>query len=310
MQQHNNSNSSGAAIPIQNQVSSGVLGLCFLLGIPGNIMVMVVMLRNFKRNNFTLHLMLNLAASDILCLITLPLWIHYLLADWTFSQDLCKLLASFVYISLYNSVMTVTLMSVQRYFAVLYSHQWAKLGRNGERALLVSLWILACILSSPAAVTYKLKKRGVLDECDKFFNSHGQRAAIEIFETLLGFVVPFAILVTSYSCLHKQVNSTAFFRNKRLTTLVTNIIVTFFIFWIPVHVVNIIDVVAVVLSSSSPASSKQLFAFTAFAGNIVGSFCFINSCVNPFLYAFATQGVCQGTEDSNERDCDMQSCDV
>lgn len=76
MQQHNNSSSSAADVRVANQVSSAVLGLCFLLGMPGNIMVVVVILRNFKKDNFTLQLILNLAASDMLSLITLPLWIH------------------------------------------------------------------------------------------------------------------------------------------------------------------------------------------------------------------------------------------
>lgn len=308
MEQYNTSSPSIATVPIANLVSSGVLGLCFLLGIPGNITVMVVILHNLKKDNFTLQLMLNLAASDILCLITLPLWIHYLLVGWSFSQAVCKLLAFFVYVSLYTSVMTVTLMSVQRYFAVLYSHQWAKLGRKGEKTLLICLWLLACILSSPAAVSYSLKKKGIPLVCEKVFNSDRQKAAVYIFETLLGFIIPFSILVTSYSCLHKKVNETAFFCNKRLTRLVTNIVVTFFILWIPVHVVNIVDVVAVALKSSSPDASAKLFAFSAFAEKIVGSLSFINSCVNPILYAFASQRLLRNTDSSNVRDNAKQRC--
>ena len=307
MQQHNHSSSSVAAVPVANQVGSAVLGLCFLLGMPGNIMVVVVILRNFKKDNFTLQLMLNLAASDMLSLITLPLWIHYLLVGWTFSQDVCKLLTVFVFISLYTSVMTVTLMSVQRYVAVLYSQQWAKLGGKGEKALLFCLWLLACILSSPAAVTSNVRKEGVLRDCKMVFTSDGQRAAVYIFQTLLGFVAPFAILVTSYCRLHRKVHETAFFNSKRLTKLVTNILVTFFILWIPFHVVNIINVVGIALKSSHPGASKQLFDFRTVAGNIVGSFPFINSCVNPFLYAFAFQSLRQSTEDSHQMDDPMQS---
>ncbi|XP_067117011.1 leukotriene B4 receptor 1-like [Osmerus mordax] len=259
MQQHNNSSSSVAAVPVANQVSSAVLGLCFLFGMPGNIMVVVVILRNFKKDNFTLQLMLNLAAADILCLITLPLWIHYLLVGWTFSQAVCKLLTVFIYISVCSSVMTVTLMSVQRYIAVLYSQQWAKLGGKCEKALLFSLWLLACILSIPAAVPFNVRKEGALHDCKRVFTSDGQRAAIYIFETLLGFVAPFAILVTSYCRLHRKVHETGFFSSKRLTKLVTNILVTFFILWIPFHVLNIISVVGIALKSSHPALCKFLF---------------------------------------------------
>ncbi|KAL2087893.1 hypothetical protein ACEWY4_016721 [Coilia grayii] len=317
MQQLNNSSSSASvAVPIANQLSSGVLGLCFLFGIPANVTVVVMILRNFKRDNFTLQLMLNLAASDILCLITLPLWIHSLLAGWTFSQGVCKALCVLVYISLYSSVMTVTLMSVQRYFAVLYSRQWARLGRGGERALLCSLWILAAILSSPAAVIRSVRKGALAHSCEESFSSDGQRVAVNLCETLLGFVTPFTILVTSYCCLHKKVYATAFFSNKRLTRLVTNIIVTFFILWVPVHVVNTVEMVAVILKPSHAGVSKQLLAFCSIAENIVGSLSFINSCVNPLLYAFASQKLSNSTEDAMQgerdfvmqvRDCAMQT---
>ncbi|XP_063044330.1 protein ZNF365 [Engraulis encrasicolus] len=42
--------------------------------------------------------------------------------------------------------------NVQRYVAVLHRNQWAKLGSRGEKLLLLCLWTLALIFSSPAAV--------------------------------------------------------------------------------------------------------------------------------------------------------------
>lgn len=295
----NHTNSSLYVMPMENQVSCGIMGLCFLLGIPGNITVVVVILRNFKKDNFTLQLMLNLAASDILCLLTLPTWIYNLLTDWSLSVAFCQLTAVVVYVSVYCSLMTVTLMSVQRYFAVLYSHQWARLGRRGEKTLLLSVWILACILSSPAAVTFVVEVKNGKLECDPYFSSDGQRIAVHLCEVLMGFLVPFSILTTSYCCLHKRVNEMAFFSNKRLTRLVTNIVATFLICWIPLHIVNVINVFAICLKSSYKDASASLFDFSGFAEKVAISLVFVNSCVNPFLYAFSFQSLRQSTEDSS-----------
>ncbi|XP_063045216.1 leukotriene B4 receptor 1-like [Engraulis encrasicolus] len=283
--------SSSARIPIETQVSTGVLALCFIIGIPGNIAVVVMILRNFKKDNFTLRLMLNLAASDFLCLSTLPWLIYNWITDWQMTHSVCKLLVVMVYTSVFSSVMTVTLMSVHRYFAVLHPHLWNKLGRRGEMVLILSLWILACILSSPTLVTFVVKVKHGKYECDPQFSSDGQRAGIRFCETLFGFVMPFSILVVYYSSLQKKVNETAFFTSKRLTKLVRNIIVTFFVLWIPYHVMNIVDILAISLKSAHPDASANLTDFYNSAEEIVISFTFINSSVNPFLYAFASKSL-------------------
>ncbi|XP_051551752.1 C-C chemokine receptor type 1-like isoform X3 [Myxocyprinus asiaticus] len=71
--------------------ASTVLGLCCVLGVPGNIVVMVMLTQHLKEGSFTPQLMLSLAVSDLLSLITLPVWIYALLNGWIFGQGPCKL---------------------------------------------------------------------------------------------------------------------------------------------------------------------------------------------------------------------------
>ncbi|XP_036400069.1 leukotriene B4 receptor 1-like [Megalops cyprinoides] len=276
-----------------------VLGLCWLVGVPSNIAVVMAIARSFKRENFTLKMMLNLAVSDLLCLITLPVWIYSLLYGWSFGPAVCKFISYLVYCSLYASVLTVTLMSVQRYLTVLYTQCWARLRGTGERVLLVALWGLAGVLSCPAFRIWDVvvQEENGQHHCRRSYNLDEEEVSVLFTETLLGFFIPFSILVTSYFCLHKKVNQTAFFSSQRMTKLVTSIVVTFFIFWFPLHVVNILNIFAAFLKSES------LKNFCKASSNITGALAFINSCVNPFLYAFASQKLRHDAQQSEiERD--------
>nr|XP_023675554.1 C-X-C chemokine receptor type 4-like [Paramormyrops kingsleyae] len=240
MNQSNTSSSLDSEILNQAMAPSVVLGLCFLIGVPGNITVIVVILRHFKQENFTMKLLLNLAASDILCLISLPMWIYALFYGWSFGETSCKLMRYMVFCSLYGSLLTVTLMSVQRYVQILYSQDWVRLRGTGEKVLLVSVWVVACVLASYSIVLGKVLHKDQIPQCKTNYSSDG-------------------------------------------------IVVTFFIFWIPVHVVSVTGIFSILLKSSHPAASAKLEKFCSFSENILGSLSFINSCINPFLYAFASR---------------------
>ncbi|XP_064194040.1 leukotriene B4 receptor 1-like [Anguilla rostrata] len=277
-------------------VASFVLGLCCLVGVPGNIAVIVGILHNYKKENFTRKLILNLAISDLLSLLTLPVSIYSLLHGWDFGQFPCKLLSYAVYCCLYTNVLMVTLMSVQRYLVVLYKQCWARLRRTREMVLLVSMWVLACLLASPNILSWDTVDKNNLRMCQRSPRTDEEKVAVLLGETLLGFVIPFSILLTSYFCLHKKVNQTTFFNNQRTTWLVTSIVATFFILWFPAHVINILDITTTLLRTSQPTVYEKLKRFRRASGDIAKTLVFINSCVNPFLYAFAYRPVCRSSE--------------
>uniref|UniRef100_A0A8C7WVR4 G-protein coupled receptors family 1 profile domain-containing protein n=1 Tax=Oryzias sinensis TaxID=183150 RepID=A0A8C7WVR4_9TELE len=81
-----------------------IMSLCFLLGVPGNIAV-IILKPNFQQlSSMTQSLMLNLAVSDLLFLLTLPLWIYSLLYSWIFGLLACKILAYLMYCSVYGTL--------------------------------------------------------------------------------------------------------------------------------------------------------------------------------------------------------------
>ncbi|KAL7833367.1 hypothetical protein AOLI_G00283270 [Acnodon oligacanthus] len=252
MQLSNSSDLNSTAWSQANLVSSVLMGFFCAVGLPGNVAVMVIMVLWFKKDNFTVHLMLNLAASDILCLMTLPVWMYNHLFDWSIGRSLCKFFISLVYCSASASLMIVTMISVHRYVQVCFPEKWSKLGRKGEKFLLCAIWVFGFAFSVPAIFTREVVWNGSRRECGRISSSDEHRLVVAVLETLLAFVLPLSIMVTCYYCLHKRVTQGAFFHSQRLTRMVTSIVVMTFIFSSPCHLINLVEIFGIAMKHSYP----------------------------------------------------------
>lgn len=267
-----------------NLVTSGLMGLCFVVGVPGNIAVILFIVFHMKRDNFTVHLMLNLAAADILCLITLPGWIYSQLMD--FDRTACKLFTTLVYWSTYSSLMTVTVLSVYRCLRIRRPQLLSRMTKRKEQVLLLTIWILALVFSCPGVLTQEIILYESKMECERNLDTK-TKLIFAMLESLFGFFVPLTIMVTSYCCLHKMATQGSFKHSRRLTKLVTRIVIVFFIFWAPHHLIKLEEIFAK-FSGSDP--------FLSPIAEIVGCLTLINSCVNPFIYAFSSKSLKQKKE--------------
>ncbi|XP_028852291.1 leukotriene B4 receptor 1 [Denticeps clupeoides] len=276
-----------------NRMVSGVLGVCCILGVPGNMAVLVVLRHRLRKDSFTLWMMLSLAVSDLLTLLTLPVWIQALQIGWNFGVGSCKLISYLVYWSLYTSVLCVTMLSIQRYIQVLYPKTWAGLKAKLKKVLLGFMWALGSILASHALVQREVRKENDgLQHCLPHYRWEPQeKVATLVMESLLMFVIPFTILASLYSSLQRRVNRLVLFNSRRMTRLVSSIIVVFFIFSFPIHVNNFLVVIAIWTESES------LQRFSELSRAFCGAMTFINSCVNPFLYAFSHRALHKRTLD-------------
>ncbi|XP_022070090.1 leukotriene B4 receptor 1-like [Acanthochromis polyacanthus] len=269
-------------------VPAVMLSIIFLLGVPGNIVV-VLLRPNFQHlSSLSQSLMLNLAFSDLLCLLMLPLWIYTLLYSWIFSPEACKLMTYLMYCSIYGSQLTVTMLAVQRNLLVV---RWKKFLHLGRKRLLVLLWLVAVLLSIPALVFQGLHRDHNWSKCVRHYSSDAQRIAAMLTETVAGIISLF-VVAFAYIQVRRKVNQAAFFNNPQTNRLVISIIVTFFVLWVPYHIMNVLGVVAISLN-------KSLLKFFANAWNTVVAVTFVNSCLNPLLYAFASYKMHQTTTTNN-----------
>uniref|UniRef100_A0A8C6SWY8 G-protein coupled receptors family 1 profile domain-containing protein n=1 Tax=Neogobius melanostomus TaxID=47308 RepID=A0A8C6SWY8_9GOBI len=249
-----------------------VMSLCFLVGFPGNLAVIILKPNWQKMSRLSQSLMMNLALSDLLCLGTLPLWIYDVLFSWTLGTVTCKIVGFVSHCSVQSSVLTVTALSVQRYMQITHQQRCLQ--------LLVLLWLISMILSIPALVIRKIVKHDQQTMCSPSYSSSVQQVAVLFTESLLGFS-SFLITASTYICLNRKLNRAVFFNSSWTSKLVSGIIVTFFVLWMPYFMFDLVIAVAIV------QKVPGVLPFFETGYNVFASVTFINSCLNPLLYAFA-----------------------
>ncbi|XP_063049430.1 leukotriene B4 receptor 1-like, partial [Engraulis encrasicolus] len=140
-------------------VSVSVRALVCLVALIGNLLVLILLPRHLKakKDSFTLRLMLHLAVCDVLCMLTVPVWMYGMQYGWdSLGLRTCQTACYIAFTCLSVSTMAVSLMSVHRYVQVLYRRQWERLGVRGEGILLASIWLASCLSAIPSVSLYTL----------------------------------------------------------------------------------------------------------------------------------------------------------
>ncbi|XP_042599618.1 leukotriene B4 receptor 1-like [Cyprinus carpio] len=309
-----NLTSNSTAVGSEKIAPAVVLGLCCLVGLPSNIVVIISIAREWNKNlSFTLKLMLNLAVSDALTLCLAPFVLYGILFGWKFGLWSCKCLFFWGNSSLYVAVLTITSMSVHRYHNVIKSRVTnrmilQRLERRHRCLQLTGIWILAFVFALPVIFTQGLKDKNGLLRCQRTMKSQSV-VTVLLFEILLGFIIPFCIMLTCYLWLDKglrqKAKSSSLIRapqdqeprnqgtNVRTykKRLVISIVVAFFLFWTPVHIINVIDIVTTLTKTSHPDVHSQLKTFRQVYGDASKTLALLNCCLNPFLYAISSQNL-------------------
>ncbi|XP_041815507.1 leukotriene B4 receptor 1-like [Chelmon rostratus] len=274
-------------------VACVILGLSFLVGAPGNLLVIWTILRHVKQRSHTVMLILHLAAADLLVLITLPLWIYSLVDAWVFGGAFCKALVYIVSVCMFSSIFFITLMGVERFLAICHPFvmmRWKT--KSFMNRCLVLVWLLSLFLAALASLTEPLDESEGAEQCfTRDFSSVTQAVILLCLETLGGFVVPFIILVICYCLVAAQLRKMNFNSKQKSMLLVHAVVIAFTLCWLPYHVINIVDRVCI-LSGTERECLPQSIVFSS------GALVFISSSVNPVLYAFFARNLQGSLEES------------
>ncbi|XP_053287925.1 chemerin-like receptor 1 [Pleuronectes platessa] len=276
--------------------------LVFVLGVFGNGVVIWVTGFKMKKTINTVWF-LNLAVADLLFTAILPLSVTDTALDyhWPFGNFMCKVSSTVGFLNMFASVYFLVVISVNRCVSVVWP-VWAQNHRSVRKASCVSLvvWILALILSAP----YFIFEDTVSDPYDEdiiycFSNfalsddnetpsvkqlGDFRHQTMTITYLLLGFVVPFTVIVSCYAVIIHRLrrNRTLASQSSRPFKIIAAVIITFFLCWAPYHIMALIEMV----NHTAIHSSETLDHVITIGFPIATSLAFLNSCLNPLLYVF------------------------
>ncbi|XP_066493634.1 leukotriene B4 receptor 1-like [Tiliqua scincoides] len=268
-----------------------ILSLAFVVGIPGNAFVIWTICGRMKQRSATVVLILNLAIADLLVLGTLPIWIYSIAHTWLFGLVACRFLTFLVYCSMYASIFLIMALSLERFIAVFYpfaAQRWKK--KRATYAGVLTIWFLSIAFGAVV-----IPFRGTVSEdtgldCMSYnYTSNSQLTACLLLETLVGFVIPFAIISTCYVCVGRRIGKMTCPSRRRSARLISSVVVAFALCWLPHHVFNTISVVSALMEDSYPETARELEDISNMGVYIAGAVAFLSSCINPLLYAFAAR---------------------
>ncbi|XP_055051491.2 C3a anaphylatoxin chemotactic receptor-like [Misgurnus anguillicaudatus] len=245
-----------------------------VVGVIGNGLVIFVTGYKMKTTVNSIWF-LNLAIADFFLLSFLILEIVFTFNKSTLNINkfIMACLTFDIALNMFASVFFLTVISVDRCLCTWFI-VWAQNKRTLVKARIISVfvWILAICCSLPFGIArYALNKE----------NYKNVYMYMHKYLFIVGFVIPFIIIASSYIAIGVRVKRLKTGNNFRPFRVIISVILAFFICWFPYHVHKLCLVSAYKYNWSASAR-KKLYDAEPFVDCLV----YVNSCLNPILYVF------------------------
>lgn len=285
-----------------------LFGCIAILGFIGNLLVIVVVVFDRQMRSSTNILIVSLAVADLLFIIfCVPFTAYrYSMTNWPFGDVMCKLYQYMANVTAYASVYTLVLMSLDRYLAVVHPvNSITVRTEHNTIAMLVVMWLVICLVNTPnwlehGLVPYQfdMEQRS---ECvnlpiyTELKESNGKRHGRLVYGCFFTFAyfVPLLSICILYGFMLRKLlrgmvpgsssggsQSANRVRSKRrVTRMVVVVVMIFALCWLP------IQILFVLIYFANVSGSHTLVLLQVVANCLA----YMNSCVNPFLYAFLSE---------------------
>lgn len=287
-------NNSDTPIPLlYSEVTLVIYAIVFIVGFLGNTLAIYVVIRYTKMNTVTYMYILNLAVADELYILGIPFQgTNSALSYWPYGDFFCKLCMTTDSMSQFASNYCLTLMSIDRFLAVVFPIRSAK-WRKPKSAKIFSamVWIVSFLIVLPVPIYSNVQED--FNTCNiSWPEPHNLWSIVFIlYTTILGFFGPLVVISLCYLLIVIKVRSasvrvglTKRRKSERKVTRMVVIIVLVFIFcWLPFFTTNIVNLFYTIPENKTNAAIYFSLVILTY----------VNSCVNPILYGFLSENLRQ-----------------
>ncbi|XP_070566048.1 G-protein coupled receptor 54-like [Ptychodera flava] len=277
-----------------------IFALICLVGVAGNSMVIVVILRHKQMKTTTNFYILSVAIVDLAFLVCcVPFTVFALITEWFFGDFMCKFSYYLIFVTVQANCFTLTAMTVDRYFAIV--HPMASISRRSPKVVLVvsiAIWLVAGTTNVPVALYRKVMYINWFGtQADPYCMEEWPDETWQLMFFIYGFVAAYCaplIVIIFCNCLvvrnmwkssNLKENSEVSGRQRlwhqrraRTTRMICVVAILFGVSWLPTHILAI-------LARIFPEhfDGNQVTYALQLSSNCLA---YSNSCMNPFVYAF------------------------
>ncbi|XP_075942459.1 P2Y purinoceptor 11 [Anarhichas minor] len=232
---------------IQKLLLPLMYGVEFPVALAGNLFALWLLVVRERRNWHTgVVLACNLAISDLLYVLTLPMLIVYYSLDkhWVFGEAACKIERFLFTCNLYVSIFFVMAISVNRCVALAFPFfTRSHVEPVHAKAVSVLIWVLVAVISCPVLRFASVCQSGDKTRCMAFcLGNESPHFTYKMFLAVFGCLVPFLVTFSSYcvviSVVWKNISVTTL-EKRKVALLVTSVIVLYTVSFVPFHVFQI-----------------------------------------------------------------------
>ncbi|XP_077989046.1 G-protein coupled receptor 54-like [Glandiceps talaboti] len=288
----------GSDVGIEGVLVPIFFAAIILIGVSGNSTVLYIIFKHREMQTVTNYYIANLALADIVFLVicTTSTAALYGIESWILGDFMCRFIGYMQYVSVQATCATLTAMTVDRHFLIVHAVRSRNATiRKPVMAMMISIfiWIGAFLLHVPVAIyTMLVNDEGALF-CRRVFPNVLSHRMYEVYAFIVMYLLPLGIISICYGMILEQVwrrtssgtesaqaIERSIRRKRKITRMVLIVVILFAICWGPLQIMN----QWMMLDGSYPFNSVPVYRFRIFCLCLAYS----NSCVNPFVYAFAT----------------------
>lgn len=271
------------------------------LGLLGNSLALHVIYSKLTKLNPSTLYSANLAVSDLLFCLSLPLRaVYYALGfHWPLGETLCKFTALLFYVNCYAGVNFMTCLAVDRFVAVALRARllWLRKMRNVKLICLI-MWVVVLAQTLPLLTTRitheENDSRITCMEYPNFEKTIQGLPYILIGAVILGYGIPLGTILFCYSALSNRLRVAAKSnhltersgRTRKARSVIAGVVLVFVVCFSPYHI-DLLQYMIRKLVYEPSCNELHTFQISL---HITVCLMNLNSCLDPFVYFFACNG--------------------